>query len=128
MNPEYRLDPASTLDIFDVYSTVAACRVARDIFVNMILQCPPTVTLKSSPGNISRELEMLLEHQYREWAEALYDNLKMFGICPYYFEAVPGTIHKFPVVPVFGSGYIVTLLTEKGKQEFKWYQRLSSFL
>jgi hypothetical protein len=118
---EHRLDPAATADIFDLYATLSACRVARDVFVSTILMCPPNVTLKSLPGKLTDELNMLLETKWRAWAEALYDGAKQFGIVPYYYETIAGTIHKYPVVPPFGTYHIVTYVDDKGKQLFKFY-------
>jgi hypothetical protein len=119
---EVQLDPAQVRDVHELYTTHPIIRAGRDSFVNMILRCRPSVTLKSMPFNITQELEMLLDFKWRHWAENVYDHVKMFGLCPFYLEKVPGTVHKYPVVPVFGSGVISTYLDNKSKQQFKWHE------
>jgi hypothetical protein len=90
---EQPLNDQVAADLFDLYACVPTCKTARDIFVSVVLKCPPMVRLQSMPGGVSKELELLLDHQWRNWAESLYDWIKMFGICPYLYRRVPGTVH-----------------------------------
>lgn len=118
---EIRLDEESWHDIVELYTTNPIIKISRDSLLGALNKCPPTITLKSMPGQISKELELLLVFKWQPAMEMLYDNLKMRGICPYYYEKIPGTIHQYPVVPPMDSGYITITMGDDHKLKFKWY-------
>lgn len=119
---ETRLDEHAVADVIELYYSHPKLHIGRNVFIDMILHCPPKVTLKSLPGAVSRELDMLLAFRYREAAGALYDWSKMFGVCPYKMVRVPGSdVHAYPVVPDLGTGFIVTYVGKDERQHFKWY-------
>lgn len=122
-NEGVELDPAQMRDVNTIYASHPVLRAGRDAFVNMILKCPPTISLQSMPHVISDELRLLMEHKWVRWAQNVYDWLKLIGVCPYYLERLPQTIHRYPVVPVWGSGTIRTHLDKRGHQQFTWYDR-----
>lgn len=116
----YRLNPATKADIHEVFHSVAYIGISKDAFLAMTLKCPVIIKLKSFSLTESEELEHLLEMHWVEWKRQVYIRLKMFGICPWYFIKVRGTIHRYPVVPPYGSGYISTFLDKKHRQQYQW--------
>jgi hypothetical protein len=109
--------------IREVYTTIPRIRVARDAFVSMVFHCPPQIVLKSMRETMvtTRELDMLIETYWMPWMADMYDWLKMFGVCPWYFGKLRNTIHSIPIVPPYGSGIIKTYMDKKRRQRFKWF-------
>lgn len=118
---EHILNQQTTLDIWSLYHGIPNIKVARDAFASIVFCAPFTVETKSLPLKLSEEIEVLIERYWIKWQQDVYDWLKMFGVCPYIKEKVRGTLHKVPVVPPFGSGYISTFINKKHQQKWKWY-------
>lgn len=126
---EARLNEAEVYDVVRLYFSHPVLDVGRNSFINMVLQCTPEVTIKSMPGTVSEELNMLLEFKYKEAAGALYDWTKMFGICPYKMIRVsPQSVHWYPLVPDMGTGYIATYVDKNYRQQFRYYPSQQSVM
>ena len=118
---EQRLNELQVEVVEEIYNTIPYIRIARDAFISMALHCPPTLSLKSLRGIQSPELDLLMEMYWLPWLRDMYDWLKVFGVCPWYFERVEGTDDVIPVVPGMDQGYITTYVNKKHRQKFKWY-------
>jgi len=101
-------------------NSISAIKTSSEAFLSILLQCPATVAMKSFNVMESRELETLLASAWMKWKREVYLRLKLFGICPWYFERVAKTIHKIPVVPPRKSGTISTYMDKRHHQRFKW--------
>lgn len=118
---EIRLDELTTKDIYELYNSTPSIKISRDAFLAMTLCTPFQVQIPSLDLQNDKGMEILIEQYWMPWLRTVYDWMKMFQICPYYFERVKKTDHYYPVVPEFGSGYITTFINDKHKQEWKWY-------
>lgn len=121
---EVRLNQEQVDDTWAIYHRTPNIQVARDAFASIVFCAPFTVTTKSLALQESDEVRVLIEQHWLKWQNDVYDWLKMYGICPYYLERVGRTVHRYPVVPPFGTGYITTYVkvkANKQKQAFKWY-------
>ena len=116
-----RLDRESEADIWEIFHRISYIGIAKDAFLSMVLKCPVKARLKSFSLVQSDELAHLLKTHWLTWKRNMYVWLKMFGVCPWYFVKVRNTIHRYPVVPPFGSGHITTRLNKKHFQEFEWH-------
>jgi len=114
------LDPYAELDIMEIYNSSTSVKSSVDGFLSMVLQCPAKVTLKRAFLQSSDELKYLMKTHWLAWQRNLYIWLTIYGVCPWYFIKIRGTIHKYPKTPPFGSGYIETFLDKNYIQGFQW--------
>jgi len=119
---EIPLNTREMLDIIEAYHKIPYVHVARDQFISMVLKSPPQISLKNKNkfDITTNEFEQILIKYYIPWLSSMYDWIKMFGICPWYFKKIEGN-HRVPVVPPIGAGYITTYLSKKHEQKFKFY-------
>lgn len=125
-NTETQIIVSEVQDVFEIYHKHPYIKTTRDAFMSMTLHSPPVVTFHRGKGkgteeDPTEELKLILKMYYVPFLENIYDWIKTVGVCPWYFETIRDTGHRVPIVPPVGSGYIVTLLNDKHKQEFRWY-------
>lgn len=122
-NTETPIVVSEVQDVYEIYHKTSVVKTSRDAFLSMCLHNPPQVKFNS--GETTRlpteQLNLILTLYFVPWLKASYDWIKMVGVFPWYFETIRDTGFRVPVVPPFGSGYIVTLLNDRHKQEFRWY-------
>ena len=114
------LDPDTELDILEIFNSSTSVKASADGFLSMVLQCPAKVTLKRAFLQSSEELQYLMKSHWLTWQRNLYIWLTTYGVCPWYFIKIRGTIHKYPKTPPFRSGYIETFLDKNHIQGFQW--------
>lgn len=124
-NTETHIIATEVQDVFEIYHKHPYIKTTRDAFMSMTLHSPPVITFHRKGANsiedATDELKLILKMYYVPFLEDIYDWIKTVGVCPWYFETIRDTGHRVPIVPPVGSGYIVTLLNDKHKQEFRWY-------
>lgn len=108
-------------DVYDIYHNHPYMKRSRDAFVSMALQKPPEVIIHTLNMESDDELNAVLDMYWLPWLQSMYDWLKMIGICPWYYRRIRGTIHMYPCVPPWGSGYITTYLDKRHEQQFSWF-------
>lgn len=120
-NIENPVDVNQVTDVWEIYQTHPFIKRSRDAFVSMVLHTAPEVELTKMNMVSDDELNGIMKLFWLPWLEKLYDWIKMFGVCPWYFRRIRTTGHLIPTVPPFGSGRITTSLTDKHEQDFHWY-------
>lgn len=123
---EVPLKQDQVLDIWDVFHKIPSIMVSHDMFVSMVLNCPPTVKMEKLKWEASDELRFLMQTYWMPFLQKVYTWFKCFGVCPWYWEKVRGTDHRIPVVPPFQSGHLTTYLDTKHRQQFSWYWKDTS--
>ncbi len=117
---EARLHEGETKDIWDALHHIPFIKAACSIYGSIIAKSPATVKL-SKVNKMAPELKILFDLYWMRWD---YDSFVWeiaFGIVPWRPMPVMGTVHQYPEVPKFGSGYIASYLDGAGSQRFKWY-------
>ncbi len=118
---ETTLSTSQVLDVYEIYHNYPYMKRSRDAFVSMVLQNPPEIVMTGENKEAGPELVMVMQTYYLPFLQALYDWLKMLGVCPWYYRRIRGTVHLYPCVPPWGSGYITTYLDKRHEQQFLWY-------
>ena len=117
---EVRLHEGETVDIWEILHRLPFAKAACSIYNSIIAKSPASVQL-SRHQEMAPELKILFDLYWMKWD---YDSFVWeiaFGVVPWRPIHVPGTIHQYPEVPKFGSGYISTYPDKNGSQRFKWY-------
>lgn len=118
---ETTLSTSQVLDVYEIYHNHPYTKRSRDAFVSMVLQNPPEIVMTSENKEAGPELAMVMQTYYLPFLQTMYDWLKMLGVCPWYYRRIRGTVHLYPCVPPWGSGYITTYLDKRHEQQFLWY-------
>lgn len=119
---EVRLDQAAMADVVGMFRNVAVIKVARDAFLAMVLCGPfsfsiPRLGLVQTP-----DITMIIQRYWMPWLRSVYDWLRMFGVCPYYFKrANRRSNHQIPVVPDVEKGYITVSVDDRHDTKYRWY-------
>jgi len=115
-----RLDEEMIKKIMHLRQNVAVIKASEKSFLSLLVQCPMQVKLKSFNVKQTKELDILLTRDWQEWHRQMYIWINTFGVFPYYFRKIRGTIHYRPVVPSMKSGYISSYLDANKEQQFQW--------
>jgi hypothetical protein len=124
---EIRLNEAETADIWDIYHHLPVLKTASSVYGSIITKSPASVKLAKSQ-KMAPELRILFDLYWIKWDFDSYIWETAFGVVPWRPIDISGTIHRYPTVPKYGSGYISTYLDKDGLQRFKWYWTVGSKL
>jgi hypothetical protein len=109
-------------DIERMFNEIPAIRIAREAFLSMVLASPFTFKIPKMCLASNKDMEKIIIRHWMPWQRAVYDNIKKWGVCPYYFIKPEGqTDHQVPIVPDFKLGYITVYSTDNHQIKFKWY-------
>lgn len=116
---ETMLDRATVKDLLDIYNRPAV-RASRNALLSMVLPGPFYFSIPKLGVYNNEEMRQLINLYWMPWARALWDGLRLFGVCPYYF--VKRGDHLIPEVPDFTLGAIAVSTNTKTREvTYKWY-------
>jgi hypothetical protein len=119
---EKPLDEDTIRDLLDMYHSVPVIKVARKSFLSMTLGEPFTFSIPAIGLESNKDMEKIISAFWMPWLRTVYDWVKLFGICPYYFKKTKGEKpHMIPVVPDIQLGYITVVVNTAHELEYKWY-------
>jgi hypothetical protein len=135
-NTGFPLNQIEFLDIIDLYYGSSIIKLGAENYKNMLFKSSFDVYIGPDSDNLyfpnsDMFKQKVIECHWMPWLHELYDYLKMFGICPYYYKKIilPGDknkketedakFHLVPVIPPMGSGQIFTYMVGK-EQDFYW--------
>lgn len=81
---ETLLDRATVKDLLDIYNRPAV-RASRNALLSMVLPGPFYFSIPKLGVYNNEEMRQLINLYWMPWARALWDGLRLFGVCPYYF-------------------------------------------
>lgn len=115
---EVELDCDVLADLRRMYHSMPSIKIARESFLSMTLCGPFTFSIPKLGLHSNQDMNVLIERFWMPWLRQIYDNMKILGICPYYFEKHHD--HLVPVVPPLDLGTISVKVTPKHKLEYTW--------
>jgi hypothetical protein len=119
---EVQLDPATMSDVIHMFRNVAVIKVARDAFLAMVLCGPFNFSIPRLHMVQTPDITMIIQRYWMPWLRNVYDWLRMFGICPYYFKrANRRSNHQIPIVPDIEKGYITVSVDDSHDTKYRWY-------
>jgi hypothetical protein len=119
---EVCLDTDAITDILHMYRHVPAIKVSRESFLSMTLCGPFSFSIPKLGLTNNADMEQIISRYWMTWQRAVYDWIKMIGICPYYMKKINSkSQHQIPVVPSIELGYITVTVNKKHELEYNWY-------
>ncbi len=119
---EISLDEGTIQDLLSMYNNVPIIKIARKSFLSMTLSEPFTFSIPAMGIVSNKDMEKIIQSFWMPWLRTVYDWVKLFGICPYYFKKTKGNKqHNIPIVPNIELGYITVVVNKEHELEYKWY-------
>lgn len=119
---EAALDEGTVQDLLTMYNNVPVIKIARKSFLSMTLSEPFTFSIPALGLVSNKEMEKIIQSFWMPWLRTVYDWVKLFGVCPYYFKKTNGPkAHNIPIVPNIELGYITVVVNKDHELEYKWY-------
>ncbi len=120
MHPEeVPLDAEAITDIDDMFNRVPEIYIARESFLSMTICGPFSFRIPSLGLHSNKDMSLVIGRYWTPWQRKIFDNIKKYGICPYYIEMAGE--YPVPVVPEMDSGFITVYMTKKHKLKYTWY-------
>lgn len=116
---EQYLDTDAIADILHMYRNVPAIKVARESFLSMVLCGPFSFSIPKMGLSNNGDMEQIIVRFWMPFLRAVYDWIKLIGICPYYMKK--SGEHLYPVVPDIELGYVTVCVSERHELDFQWY-------
>ncbi len=90
---KYRLNPRDTVRLWNIYHQTPSLRIGSEAFKGRLFHIPFEVVI-GGVGAPQLKIkdnvrDLIVEKYWMPWIANIHDRLKMFGIAPYYFKAVP---------------------------------------
>jgi len=119
---EQALDSCAISDILHMYRNMPAIKVARESFLSMTLCGPFSFSIPKMGLSSNGDMQQIIARYWMPFLRAVFDWVKLIGICPYYFKKLnTQSIHQVPVVPDIELGNIIVIVNDKHEIDYKWY-------
>jgi hypothetical protein len=115
---EVALDYDVLADLRRMYNSMPSIKIARESFLSMTLCGPFSVSIPKLGLHSNGDMQVLIERYWMPWLRKIYDNMKILGMSPYYFEKHHS--HMVPIVPALDLGTISVKTTKNHKVEYVW--------
>jgi hypothetical protein len=106
-------------DVAEMFDRVHVIQLARKSFLSMTLSEPFTFRIKRIGMRSNDDMTNIIRTWWMPWIRTVYDWIRKFGICPYYF--IKKGDHRIPVVPDLDLGFITIVVTAKHEIRYRWY-------
>jgi virulence-associated protein VapD len=116
---EVCMDECQMRDVTEMFDRVPVIQLARKSFLSMTLSEPFTFKIPKIGMKSGSDMMRVVRAYWMPWIRTVYDWIRKFGICPYYFERKGE--HLVPRVPDFDLGFITVVTTAKHELLYRWY-------